>query len=77
MDEQADAFAMLEIVQMSNGDIVLRDPDQHGPEPLLRIQFSREIRTLLGTDAMHVAKLMIEAAASQMSRSSPRPDIVH
>ncbi len=29
MDEQSDAFAMLEIVQLSNGDIVLRDPD-HG-----------------------------------------------
>jgi hypothetical protein len=39
MDEQSDAFAMLEIVQLSNGDIVLRDPD-HGAEPLLRIQFS-------------------------------------
>jgi hypothetical protein len=83
MDEQSDAFAMLEIVQLSNGDIVLRDPD-HGAEPLLRIQFSREVRTMLGTDAMQVAKLMIEAAASQMSEvaeanhpSAATPDIVH
>ncbi len=47
MDKQSDAFAMLEIVQLSNGDIVLRDPDL-GAEPLLRIQFSREVRTMLG-----------------------------
>ena len=83
MDEQSDAFAMLEIVQLSNGDIVLRDPD-HGAEPLLRIQLSREVRTMLGADAMQVAKLMIEAAASQMSEaveandpSAATPDIVH
>lgn len=83
MDEQSDAFSMLEIVQLSNGDIVLRDPD-HGAEPLLRIQFSREVRTMLGADAMQVAKLMIEAAASQMSEaveandpSAATPDIVH
>jgi hypothetical protein len=73
MDEQSDAFAMLEIVQLSNG-----------AEPLLRIQFSREVRTMLGADAMQVAKLMIEAAASQMSEaveandpSAATPDIVH
>ena len=46
---------MLEIVQLSNGDIVLRDPD-HGAEPLLRIQFSREVRTMLGADAMQVGE---------------------
>ena len=83
MDEQSDAFAMLEIVQLSNGDIVLRDPDL-GAEPMLRIQFSREVRTMLGAGAMQVAKLMIEAAASQMSQvveandaSTAAPDIVH
>ena len=75
MDEQSDAFAMLEIVQLSNGDIVLRDPDD-GAEPLLRIQFSREVRTLLGTDAMQVAKLMIEAAASKMSAMAEANDAV-
>ena len=83
MDEQSDAFAMLEIVQLSNGDIVLRDPDL-GAEPLLRIQFSREVRTMLGTGAMQVAKTMIEAAAAQMTEvveandmSAATPDVVH
>jgi hypothetical protein len=83
MDEQSDAFAMLEIVQLSNGDIVLRDPDL-GTEPLLRIQFSREVRTMLGAGAMQVAKTMIEAAATQMSEvveandaASSAPDVVH
>ncbi len=73
---------MLEIVQLSNGDIVLRDPDV-GAEPLLKIQFSREVRAMLGAGAMQVAKTMIEAAAAQMSDvvdandDSAGPDIVH
>ena len=50
----------------SNGDIVLRDPDD-GAEPLLRIQFSRRVRSLLGDGAMQVGETMIEAAAAKMS----------
>ena len=57
---------MLEIVQLANGDVVLRAPDL-GAEPLLRIQFSREVRSLLGAGAVQVAKVMIEAAAVKMS----------
>jgi hypothetical protein len=83
MNQRSDAFAMLEIAQLSNGDVVLRDPDL-GAEPLVRIQFSREVRTMLGAGAMQVAKTMIEAAATQMSQvvtandaaASP-PDVVH
>jgi len=83
MDEKSAAFATLEIVQLANGDVVLRDPDL-GAEPLLRIQFSREVRTALGAGAMQVAKTMIEAAASQMSAvvaandvAAPAPDVLH
>jgi hypothetical protein len=83
MDEKSAAFATLEIVQLSNGDVVLRDPDL-GAEPLLRIQFSREVRTVLGAGAMQVAKTMIEAAATQMSAvvtandaAAPAPDVLH
>lgn len=83
MDEKSAAFATLEIVQLANGDVVLRDPDL-GAEPLLRIQFSREVRTVLGAGAMQVAKTMIEAAASQMSAvvaandaAAPAPDVLH
>ena len=66
MGEQCDAFSMLQIVRLANGDVVLRDPEL-GAEPLLRIQFSRRVRSLLGDGAMHVAKTMIEAAAAKMS----------
>jgi hypothetical protein len=66
MGKQCDAFSMLQIVQLANGDIVLRDPDD-GAEPLLRIQFSRRVRSLLGDGAMQVGKTMIEAAAAKMS----------
>ena len=83
MDENSDAFAKLEIVQLPNGDVVLRDPDL-GAEPLLRIHFSREVRTLLGAGAMQVTKTMIESAAAQMSAvvaandaAAPSPDVLH
>ena len=66
MSKECDAFSILHIVHLANGDIVLRDPDD-GAEPLLRIQFSRRVRSLLGDGAMQIGKTMIEAAAAKMS----------
>lgn len=60
------SFAMLEIAKLPNGDIVLRD-SKEGGEPLVRIRFSREIRDMLGEDAVPVAEAMIEAATDQIA----------
>ena len=72
------SFALLEIVRLSNGDIVLRDSDDsrgpvRGPllgslrEPLVRIRFSREVRDMLGDDVLRVAEAMIEAATDHIA----------
>lgn len=68
------SFALLEIVRLSNGDIVLRDAgDSPGPvrgslrEPLVRIRFSREVRDMLGDDVLRVAEAMIEAATDHIA----------
>jgi hypothetical protein len=76
------AFALFEIVQLANGDIVLRDPEGGGKQ-LLKIQFSPEVRSLLGGGAIQLAKVMVEAAAQQISALieandlSGRPDVLH
>jgi hypothetical protein len=62
---------------------VLRDPDV-GTQPLLKIQFSSEVRTMLGQGTLQLAKVMIEAAAEQISTvidandpPTDRPDVLH
>jgi hypothetical protein len=80
----------LEITQLENGDIVLREADdseEHADvsperesrtdqpqpavplvgisafkEPLVRIRFSNEVKTMLGDELVGVAEAMIEAA---------------
>lgn len=68
----------LEITQLENGDIVLResedqsaaaadneaaDPAGHSDrEPLVRISFSAEVKDMLGNELVDVAEAMIDAA---------------
>lgn len=65
----------LEITQLENGDIVLRETDgepesaqeaDSNPgklrEPLVRISFSDEVRDMLGEELVGVAEAMIDAA---------------
>jgi hypothetical protein len=57
----------LEIVQLSNGDIVLKRADEEG-DPLISICFSSESKSYIGEASIDVAKAMfqagIEAAAN-------------
>jgi hypothetical protein len=77
-----ESFALYEIVQLANGDIVLRDPESDGRQ-LLTIQFGPEVRALLGAGAIQLAKVMVEAAAQQINALieandvSDRPDVLH
>jgi len=52
---------VLEITQLRNGDVVLREADDQG-EPLVRIRFSGEVKDMLGDDLVGVAEAMIDAA---------------
>jgi hypothetical protein len=80
--KSGESFALFEIVQLANGDIVLRDPETDGKQ-LLKIQFAPEVRALLGAGAIQLAKAMVEAAAQQINALieandvSDRPDVLH
>lgn len=56
---------VLEITQLTNGDVVLRDADDEG-EALVRISFSNEVRDMLGDELVDVAEAMIDAATDFM-----------
>jgi len=54
---------LLEITELANGDVVLREADtEAAEEPLVRIRFSNEVRDMLGRDLVGVAEAMIDAA---------------
>ena len=73
---------VLEIAQLNNGDIVLREAEDEG-EPLVCIRFSDEVRDMLGDDLVGVAEAMIDAATAflgeepipEQGRPSPAPTI--
>lgn len=52
--------SFLEIVELENGQIVLRRADGEG-EPLVKIEFSEETKSFLAESFMDVAKTMIGA----------------
>lgn len=52
--------SIIELVQLENGDIALRNSDTPD-EPLLTINFSEQVRSFLQADQMLVANAMVEA----------------
>ena len=52
--------ARIELVQLSNGDIVLRSSD-NPDEPLVVINISDQVQDLLPMDKIDIAQSMIEA----------------
>ena len=61
--------AVLEITQLNNGDIVLREAQDEG-EPLLCIRFSDEVRDMLGDEIVRVAEAMIDAATEFLAEET-------
>lgn len=60
---------LLEITELANGDVVLREADtetESHNEPLVRIRFSGEVRDMLGKDLVSVAEAMIDAATEYL-----------
>lgn len=60
---------LLEITELANGDVVLREADTESNasnEPLVRIRFSGEVRDMLGKDLVSVAEAMIDAATEYL-----------
>jgi len=57
----------LEITELENGDVVLREASaSDADEPLLRISFSDDLRDMLGGDLVSVAEAMIDAATDYL-----------
>jgi len=52
--------SLLEIVELSSGEIVLRRIDGVG-EPLVKIKFSDEVRVLLSEYSLDIGKAMVGA----------------
>lgn len=52
--------SLLEIVELSSGEIVLRRADGIG-EPLVKIKFSDEVRVLLSEHSLNIGKAMVSA----------------
>lgn len=53
--------AVLELVQLEGGELALRNADSE-KEPLVKIQFSDEVKDILGDQTPSVAQHMIQAA---------------
>jgi hypothetical protein len=56
-----------EIVELENGDVVLRRADDESSEPLVQLHFSTESLNYLGESKFAVAKAMIEAGMDAAS----------
>ena len=61
-EQKGNMSTVLEIAQLENGDIVLREADEDQGEPLVKISFSAEVRDMLGSELISVAEAMIDAA---------------
>ena len=66
--------AFLEIIELANGDYVLKHADSDG-EPLVNIRFSKETKAYLQENSFDIARLMIQAgieAVSQMGEEAAK-----
>ncbi|MBB1486324.1 hypothetical protein [Oceanospirillum sediminis] len=52
----------LEIVELSDGDVILQSVDDEQGEPLVRIRFSSEIVEHLGSASFDIAREMLDKA---------------
>lgn len=62
---------ILEITQLADGDVVLREPD--GDKEFVRIRFSAGVRDMLGPDVLGVAEAMIDAASEFLEDAGELP----
>ena len=68
-----DESAVLELVELSNGEIALKRMDSDD-KPLVKIQFSEESDMALESMKMFVARAMVEAGIEAFSELSQEPE---
>lgn len=67
MTEEGARTLMLEIAELANGDVVLRQSGEDGA-PLVRIRFSEASSAWLGEGRLRVARAMFEAGIREAAR---------
>lgn len=70
---------VVELVQLENGDIILRDSDDSNQEPLMKLSFSDDISQLLQGSKLDIARVMLEAGLERhqellLSKEQQTPD---
>ena len=65
----------LEISQLDNGDVVLKEADSEGGQPIVRICFSEAVQDMLGGELVGVAEAMIDAATDFLDGLDDGPEI--
>ncbi|MRI34196.1 hypothetical protein EOPP23_14475 [Endozoicomonas sp. OPT23] len=66
--DQDRAASFLEIVELPNGEIVLRrSDDDDSEEPLLTMKFSEEAKSYLEGEYLQVAKAMFDAGMKEVA----------
>ena len=78
--------SVIELVQLKNGDIVLRNSDEPD-QPIVTISFSDAIQSMLPQDKMDISRAMVEAGIERFQEiqferieeaaSDNKPDVLH
>lgn len=63
--------AMLEIIELENGEVVLRraDSSEGSSEPFVRISFSEEAKNLINGQSAQLGKMMISMGLQAVARA--------
>ena len=63
--------AMLEIVELENGEVVLRRADSSAgsSEPFVRVSFSEEAKALINGQSAHLGRMMISMGLQAVARA--------
>ena len=70
-------LSFLELVELSNGDIALRNNDDNNKEPMVVIRFSDATRQYLGDSVTDIARAMVQAgveAAAELQEPALEPE---
>jgi len=67
--------SFLEVVELSDGEIVLQQADDPDSEPLVTIRFSDESRAYMMDACIDVAKVMIQAGIQAAVQISDQYDV--
>lgn len=58
---------VLEIVELEEGELAIRNPDSQATEPMIKVNFSEEIKEKLNDQYLDVARVMLTAGIQMMA----------